>query len=354
MHFIFPLDGDMLSACDGEERGGRLFVTVKVSAPPRCELYVNRVKLIETNGLYAADVPVDGYRSTLALYEARSRITREIVVYRLTNAANTYRLWLDDNIWCLKDLAENASQYSSIFDNPYFALYKKAHASTGVNVHMNIYYQCDGFNLSMMPDKYKNEFKANASWLRLAFHAKQNDPDRIYRDVSYDELFADYGMVTEQIRRFAGQDYIAPTAVLHWAECPVEGVRALRARGIRCLMALPEAPGNIPTTSYHLDLGQTLNLQKREFWKDNVEDMVFGRINIILNKGACENILPALEEEKSDPHRSGTMELLIHEQYFYPHYRHYLPDYEKRVLSAVQWAADNGYEPKWLEECVLE
>ena len=353
MHFIFPIDGDMLNRYDAVKGAGRTHVNVRVAALPHGELYVNRVKLTEKNRVYSADVPVYGYRNTLALYDAQTNETKKIVVYWADGAVGTYRLWLDDNIWCLKDLAANADTYKSLFDNPYFALYKKAHEQTGAKVHMNIYHRCDGFDLSMMPDKYKNDFKDNADWLRLAFHARQNDPDRIYRNASFDEIYADYDMVVNEIRRFAGQ-HIAPTMVLHWAVCPAEGVRALRAHGIRILMALPDAPGNIPRESYYHDLGQTLNLMRRNFWKDNAEDMVFGRVNIILNTGSYERILPFLDTEKTDPHRGGSMELLIHEQYFYPHYSHYLPDYEKRVMMAVKWAAEHGYKPAWLEDCVLE
>ena len=43
----------------------------------------------------------------------------------------------------------------------------------------------------------------------------------------------------------------------------------------------------------------------------------------------------------------------VHEQYFYPFYPAYQPDYRQKVLTAVKWAADNGYSPAFLEECVF-
>ena len=39
------------------------------------------------------------------------------------------------------------------------------------------------------------------------------------------------------------------------------------------------------------------------------------------------------------------MDLLIHEQYFYPHYPRYQPDYKDKVITAVKWATDKGYKP---------
>jgi hypothetical protein len=57
---------------------------------------------------------------------------------------------------------------------------------------------------------------------------------------------------------------------------------------------------------------------------------------------------------KKDPHSSAYIDLLIHEQYFYPFYRSYQPDYRQKVLTAVKWAANNGYSPAFLEECVFK
>ena len=54
----------------------------------------------------------------------------------------------------------------------------------------------------------------------------------------------------------------------------------------------------------------------------------------------------------TNPH--GFMDLMIHEQYFYPFYRNYQPDYRQKVLTAVKWASDNGYEPAFLSECIFE
>ena len=39
------------------------------------------------------------------------------------------------------------------------------------------------------------------------------------------------------------------------------------------------------------------------------------------------------------------MELMIHEQYFYPDYRDYEPDYRQRVETAIKFVVDRGYKP---------
>ena len=83
-------------------------------------------------------------------------------------------------------------------------------------MHINIYYQTDGFNVSQMSTKYKSEWKDSADWLRLSFHALQNDPDYPYLNSGYDELKRDCEKVNEQIRRFAGEEAMSKVTTLHW------------------------------------------------------------------------------------------------------------------------------------------
>jgi len=47
------------------------------------------------------------------------------------------------------------------------------------------------------------------------------------------------------------------------------------------------------------------------------------------------------------------MDLLTHEQYFWPFYRNYLPDHAARMDAAIRWVTENGYEPVFLHEGFL-
>jgi hypothetical protein len=44
---------------------------------------------------------------------------------------------------------------------------------------------------------------------------------------------------------------------------------------------------------------------------------------------------------------------MIHEQYFYPAYSAYRPDYREAVERAIRWATENKYRPVFLEEGFL-
>jgi hypothetical protein len=44
---------------------------------------------------------------------------------------------------------------------------------------------------------------------------------------------------------------------------------------------------------------------------------------------------------------------MIHEQYFYPDYVAYEPDYRQRVERAIDWVSGHGYKPVFYDEGFL-
>lgn len=352
--FISPIDGDMLNERDGKITNGNLITTIKIAAPSGSCIKVNGIKADYINGIYQADVILKNYKNSIELEEKSTGYRKSIEVYWLRNFANKYRLSLDDNIFFLKDISENANRYKSIFDNPYLGFLKQVHNKYGTKIHINIYYETDGFNLSQLTDKFKNEWQANSGWLRLSFHAYANEPDRPYMNASYEKVRSDCEKVVAQIRRFAGDEMTGPVTTLHWGEATVEGCRGLRDAGYKCLPCDFNVDNNLAPCSFYLDVDQRRHINKRLIWRDNKEGLIFVRCTIIIDTHKLENIVPFLDNVKKDPHSSAYIDLLIHEQYFYPFYRAYQPDYRQKVLTAVKWAADNGYSPALLEECVFK
>ena len=51
----------------------------------------------------------------------------------------------------------------------------------------------------------------------------------------------------------------------------------------------------------------------------------------------------------ADPHQSEVMELMIHEQYFYPDFHGDQPDFREKVETAIKFVVDRGYEPVFLQ-----
>jgi len=352
LSFAAPVDGDMLNQYDGVQTRDDLEITVRLSAAPGARITVNNQAAVYDGTHYTAAVRLNAWQNTLTA-RRDDGLTQSIVVYWLKDAVQKFRLSLDDNIHCLRDLARNADRYHSIFDNDYLRLYRDAHERYGTKVHMNIFFQeMAGFDLTMMPLKYRSEFQEQASWLRLAPHARQEFPDCPYIQASYETVRHDFTQIAEQLYRFAGYETLSPVTTVHWGEAGLEAIRALRDGGLRCLMGYFEQTNGRFVASYYLNDEQKTHLSGRDFWTDHATGMMFGRINRVLNIGPLANIIPELERERLNPHKTGFMEVMIHEQYFYPDYSNYLPDFRERILSTLEWITSQGYRPAWVSDVI--
>ena len=338
-----PVDGAILNHNDGRPESGGLQIALK----GRCRV----PGPVRING---ASVPVrDGrFESTLLLHDRETSIRAEAgrLEHRITvlwdrDSFRRYRVSTDDNIWFLRDIARHADTYQSIFDNPYLAFWREMHRKYGTKVHFNIYYETNNFNLSQMPDRFGPEWRRNADWIRLSFHARANDPDRPYIHASPEKIVADYRLVTHEIERFAGKELMSPVTTVHWGIVTREAARALRREGIRAMVSYFDVMNGLPDVCMYLPFAQWRYLAEHDYWKDTAEDLLFIRHDMVMNLFAVDKIVPRLDEIASDPHRSEILELMIHEQYFYPDYVAYEPDYRTRVETAVRWASEHGYKP---------
>lgn len=351
--FAGPVDGDMLTVNDGNVAAEGLKTIIRISGPVGAKIKVNGVKAKFNDGIYVAEIFLKDYSNIIELTERKSGRKQSITIYWLKNYTNKYRLSLDDNIWFLKDISLNASKYNSIFENPYLGFLKEVHETYGTKIHINIYYQTEGFNLSQMTDKFKSEWIQNSDWLRLSFHALANDPDKPYIKSGYEEVKRDCEMVKDEIRRFAGEELLGPVTTLHWGEATAEGCQALKESGYTALAGYFNFEEGIPVVSYYLDNEKTQHLSDRFIWRDNQQGLIFKKLSIVLNSWKLDEIVPLLTELKKDPKKSEFVDLMIHEQYFYPFYVDYQPDFRQKVIKAVKWASENGYKPAFLSECVF-
>jgi hypothetical protein len=204
-----------------------------------------------------------------------------------------------------------------------------------------------------MPAKYRPEWSMNRDWIRLSFHARANDPDRPYIHSSAEKILNDYRLVAREIERFAGPELLGPVTTVHWGEATREAVRAIRKQGIRVVPGYFRVTDDVPNVSYYVPLRPFLHLMGRDYWKDMVEDVIFVRHDIVVNTVKLVDIEPWLDKIATDPHQSEVMELMIHEQYFYPDYQAYQPDFRQRVERAIQWVTRKGYKPVWFGDGFL-
>ena len=360
LQFIFPVDGDFLTANDGFEKDGRLYVTARLLSTEGTP-FVNGVEAQLDAATYEYHVllALDGWRNTVTAV-TKTGAQQTVGVFRLKDAVGYTQFFIDDNICFFRDLTRHQNDYQSIYENPYLGFFKSMHDQYGTLVHMHIYYETcaespdwgndcytDNFNLSMMPVKYKPEFEDAAEWLRFSFHARADKPDLPHRFASYADTLRDLDLVNNEILRFAGEKIMSPATVPHWNEMSVEAARAFRTRGIRIM------PG-VTHSERYVDRGIKDHVAVRDFWYDRDEDIISAKSEICLNRTPTDQIETVLDQQHSIPGTSAFLYMMIHEQYFYPDYCNYLPDFRLRVEKGIRWAHEHGYKPRWMEDIVLQ
>lgn len=369
MRFISPIDGDCLNIYDGVKKDGYLTIPVRVYASSNADIYINEKKAEYDGEYFVSEVPLKTYRTTIIADNHTDGTQTTIVVYKLENCIGKFRISVDDNILFLADLTKNQEVYTSLFDNPYLKVYKKAHDLYGAKVHINVYYEYmneEGhratfssdrpyFNLTMMTDKFKKEWKDNSDWLKLSFHARANYPGNPYENTDYDRIDEDITLVHREILRFAGVDSLSPVTTLHWGAANETGVRVLRSRGYKGLNGYFTLNANgEASVSYCYPSSLVKHIGTRDFWVDNAENIVYSKTDLVLNRYKQEEIVPELERICADPHRAGFVELLIHEQYFYEDYSAYIPEYEEIILTASKYLTERGYSGALMSEVMFE
>ena len=354
-----PHDGDVLSFHDGHQTETSLRLTVSGVAPPQSQVTLNGLVVNADAGRWSAEVELTEFRNELVVTGGRPDEHR-IVVYWDRHSCRRYRYSTDDNIYWLRDLARHVGEYRSLFDQPYLAFWRGLHDRYGLRVQHNIYWsEPEGFDLTQMPECYQAEFQDNADWLRLTFHAEQNDPAKPYLTADYETVARDYDKVTEQIVRFAGESSLCYYTTVHWGEATFEGCRALRDRGMLGLAGYfytdPQAAPGLETAQvgYYLSAEQCRHLAARDAWKCHRGDLWFIKHDVVCNTMPPERIRPHLDSVFANPHRRQIMEAMIHEQYFCEFLPNYQPDVKQRVIEAVEWLAEHDYQPIFYDEGFL-
>ena len=153
-----------------------------------------------------------------------------------------YRFSIDDNSFFLRDIAQK--NYASLFDCFYLKMLRDLNGKYGDEVHgQHLLHAADDakfptdadFRLPQFPDRYKGEWRDNAHWLKLAFHAYANMPDRPYQDAPPEKLIADLDLVAARDPPFRRRGDYAPPTVIHWGMTRHSAFKPLYNRGVRVL-----------------------------------------------------------------------------------------------------------------------
>ena len=307
----------------------------------------------------------------------------------------TAYFFIDDVIFTMRSIARNRP--ASLFDDPFMKVLKNAHDAYGMTIQLNLFYRTDffygsdEFTLAEMPDCYKPEFEANAHWLKLAFHAKQEFPDYPYLNADYDDVKRDFYQIKNEVVRFAGEAVWSCAVIPHWLPISKDGCRALADCGVRFI-----SPSHGERKPYNATAAQLLHegdpaglpyghgfrlLQNRKpesmlydrgssnqsiansicAWNHvstdvyeslynrnaSVEDPETGIRFRLFGGGPTLNLteLDVLEQKIRERVAKGGDHIGIgnHEQYFYSDYFFYQPDYADKIMTMAKTLTELGY-----------
>jgi hypothetical protein len=293
---------------------------------------------------------------------ANGRFDDRIRVVWDRSSHRRYRFAIDDNIFFLREIANTNPK--SLFDCPYLDGLRSLNRRYGTKFVLNMFYAThDGdFTLAKFPDKYRGEFSDNAEWLSLAFHSYSEFPVRPYQRSSRKKLADDYDIVAGEILRFAGESAYSPTTVTHWAMIHPENWGVLAERGTSILSGFfvpntgssytsdgesisADIDGNGYDINYCMDDARSAYLSRHDLLKDFSSGLLFSRCDIVCNNTTVEKVEATLRPLMLNPATSEIMDIITHEQYFWPFYKDYRHDHFARCEATIRFCSDNGYAP---------
>ncbi|MBE6650166.1 MAG: hypothetical protein E7613_02515 [Ruminococcaceae bacterium] len=292
--------------------------------------------------------------------------------------------FIDDVIWVMRDLTRERPK--SLFDNAFMKMLKKGHDDYGMTVQLNLFYRTDffygndEFTLAEMTDAYKAEFEENSNWLRLAFHAKQEFPDYPYVNATYDDVKANYETIVGEIKRFAGEKSVSPAICPHWLPISKAGCRALADCGVKFVTPSVGETKEYTGDESVLPYGHAMRLlhnrqpetklfarrtrdtriassicaynhisdeQKAEIYGKNtsIYDEEVGLSFKIFGGGPTLNLntVETMTETLAKLNGNQFIGTATHEQYFYPDYFNYQPDYAEKYYALGKILKEYGY-----------
>ncbi len=352
-----PVHGAVLNHRLGRESAAGLEITVRGRAPMNTPVRVNGVPARRQGEKFEAEILIEEANAGIEAVcdSPYGRLRHAVRVYYDRASFPRYRFGIDDNSFFLRDIARNRP--GSIFDCFYLEILRKLHREYHTRFVLNLFFTTpeNDFTLDQFPDSYRDEWRANADWLKLAFHAWSEFPDRPYQYATPQKLAADFDRVHEEVVRFAGPETWSPLTILHWGMAPPELWPVLAQRGVRVLSGyFRPGPGvNHYDVNYLVDAPRSDYVFHHDALLDCPSGITFSRVDLVCNITPIEKIPALLDELARRPETAEIMDLMTHEQYFWPFYKNHIPDHAARLDAAFRWVTEHGYRPVFFHEGFL-
>ena len=355
LHIHEPVHGAVLNHRDGVAADDALLITVRGTAPLACNVTVNGVAAQRQGDGFTAQIPLrqrcNDIVATASGHQGQSE--QRISVIWDQSTQKRYRFAIDDNCFFLRELCRQ--QPADIFSNHYLAILKRLHDNYGTRFSLNLFYESPekDFTLKMLPDRWRAQFAAASPWLRMTWHAYAEFPDRPYQYARAEKVLADIDLIHDEIVRFAGPASWCPPTIVHWGELLPSVLPAIAKRGTTALSGYFRRQEQHYAVSYGLDDWRCAQVESRGRLMEFASGIMLSQIDLVLNSTPLADILPCLSAAIAAGSRSEVIDLLTHEQYFWPFYHHFVPDHAERLDCALRFLTDHGYEPVWFHEGLL-
>ncbi|MDY0170940.1 MAG: hypothetical protein RBS80_30655 [Thermoguttaceae bacterium] len=367
--FLQPFDGGVIhEECGppvlGKQTGpdGQEMLKIQVAGfvPPGASLDVfttdgQKIPVTIDNGAFRGTALLKDQTTGIKAQTTIGGRPREIRT-RVVWAKNSYprfRCYIDDHGFFFRDILQK--DYKSVFDCFYLAKLRQLHREFGAKINLNCFNTTPerDFRLSMFPDKYCSEFEDNGHWLRLAFHSENEFPNIPYKNATPEQLAADFELVAGELKRIAGTAYTAGLQI-HWADVPPSCYQVLADRGVKMLQTRGRRPDATKPKicDYHLPDSVLEYLCDNQGWMHFESGLIFynGFAGRTVEWTPIDQIGSDLLKLIENPARNHLINIVGHEQYWWPFYKNFVPDLYERYATAFRFVLDRGYQPIWIED----
>ena len=289
-----------------------------------------------TNTVIAADVAVYGESAVTSVSKAAK------------SHYGKYHMSFDDVYLVFKDLTENESTYTSIFENEFLAWLKKMHETYGVKFSLYCFYTdtSDGWTMDNATTAFAAEFKANADWLRFGFHAHQQGINYANGSARHDDASEDYTLTINALVNITGSlRCIDRMPRLHNYAGTVEVCKALRDAPCGCVGFLTAMDYSVDEgrDSYYFDATTNKYMYLHDHYYDAVNQLHF--VKTSLSSGYGLDYSELINNYKY-ANINRNVELFTHENQLSDG----MKTYYESVISAL---SSNGYKSVfWMDEII--
>jgi hypothetical protein len=186
-----------------------------------------------------------------------------------------------------------------------------------------------------MTDKFKEEFKNAASWLKFGFHA-DHSTTKYDATISPEDALMHYNQVIHAIKNFASFDSIDAIPRIHFFGATVESVRNWRDANNGVIGFLAADDNRV--FNYYLNATQRNHLQMYSDYFEPTENLYFFKTNIRLeNISEPYKLLETAKQNNLVPNQQAIKIIFTHEKYLYTQ------EMLDKIEDCCRWAVDNHF-----------